>query len=544
MKLQKSLQQAYWSADTSLPVYEMTTGDLLREAAAKYPARTALVEVAPTGMPSVVDAPSTSRRWTYAELLTDAEKCAQWLLNSFEPGERICIWAPNVPEWVIVQFGAALAGMVVVTANPALRANELKYVLEQSKTSALLYTNNFRGTDMAAIANELRHLVKHTISLSTVASSISNCTSNKALPYVSPRSAAQIQYTSGTTGNPKGALLHHAALVSNAHYVWFRAGVKDSVVVSPLPLFHTAGAVLSCMGAMATGSTYVLPVLFDPEIIFKAIQDERAELLFGVPTMLIAMLQHPNRTNYDLSSVKISISGGAPVPAELLRRVEIAFGCDLLAVYGQTEASPIICQTGPNDTFEQKSNTAGLPLPQVEVRIFSTLVDDTAQCGQEGEIQSRGYQTMLGYFEMPEETSKAVTEDRWLRTGDLGVMDEQGYVRVTGRLKEMIIRGGENIYPAELEARILEHPNVSNAVVFGLADEAWGEVVCAAIQLKDTSVRTDKASFIAHCCQLMAPNKVPSRWFLCTNYPMTGSGKIQKFRLKEMVGTDGLVAIQ
>jgi fatty-acyl-CoA synthase/long-chain acyl-CoA synthetase len=274
-------------------------------------------------------------------------------------------------------------------------------------------------------------------------------------------------------------------------------------------------------------------LLFEPELVMKAIERERAELLFGVPTMQIAILQHPARPQRDLSSLKVAISGGAPVPPELLKRIEAGLGCELLAVYGQTEASPIICQTGADDTTEDKAETAGRPLPQVEVKIVDLALGKTCAYDVEGEIQARGYQTMLGYFEMDEATARTLTDEGWLRTGDLGTMDDRGYVRITGRLKDMIIRGGENIYPAEVEARLLEHPMVTDAVVFGCPDDTWGEIVCAALQFQADAEVPSADALKTHCRAAIAPNKVPARWYRCDAFPMTGSGKVQKFRMRE-----------
>lgn len=534
---------AHWPADTSSPVLEMTTGDALRRSAALYPGRTALVEVVPPGTESVTGAAGTSRRWTYQELLADAQRCAGWLLARFAPGERVCLWAPNVPEWVILQYGAALAGLVLVTANPALRAAELDYVLEQSRAAGVIHTAGFRGTDMAAIVGELRGRVREAVCLTGWLDELRGWRTDAALPAVAPRDPAQIQYTSGTTGRPKGALLHHMGLVTNASFVGARLGMSGSVVASPMPLFHTAGAVLSSLGSVVTGSTYVLPLLFDPELMMAAIERERCDVLFGVPTMQIAMLEHPARGRYDLRSLKVVSSGGAPVPPELLRRIESGFGCGLLTVYGQTEASPIISQTSADDGLDDRAGTAGRPLPQVEVRIADPASGRTLPPGVEGEIQARGYQCMLGYFDMPEATAEAFTGDGWLRTGDLGTMDARGYVCVTGRLKDMIIRGGENIYPAEVEARLLQHPAVADAVVFGAPDPRWGEIVCAALQLREGMAPPGPDALKAHCRETLAPHKVPSRWFRCESFPMTGSGKVQKFRLQELLQQGALVEL-
>ncbi|ULX50864.1 long-chain fatty acid--CoA ligase [Cupriavidus taiwanensis] len=530
---------SYIAPDTSVPILDMTTGDALGAAAMRHPHRTALVEVTVPGQQSLTGASGTARRWSYAELMRDAERCARWLLTRFEPGERVCLWAPNVPEWVILQYGAALAGLVLVTANPGLRAAELRYVLTQSQASGLLYTAEFRGTDMSAIAAEVADCVRERFCLSDWQGEVLTCRSEAELPTVLPTDPAQIQYTSGTTGQPKGALLHHRGLVTNAAYVAARAGMNGSILMSPMPLFHTAGAVLSSLGAITTGSTYVLPLMFEPALVLAAIERERCDFLFGVPTMLIAMLEHPGRGEVDLGSLKVASSGGAPVPPELLRRIEREFGCDLITVYGQTEASPIICQSSPADSQDDKANTAGYPLPQVEVRIVDPAGSGMVATGQEGEIQARGYQCMLGYFNMPEATSAAFSADGWLRTGDLGTMDERGYLRVTGRLKDMIIRGGENIYPAEVEARLIEHPAVAMAAVFGLPDEKWGEVVAVAIRFREGGIPEQDALRQFLRLQL-ASHKVPTRWFRCSEFPMTGSGKVQKFRLRELAQAGSL----
>ena len=431
---------SYWPADTSRPLLDLAAGDALRQAAERHPDRCALVEVVPKGFATLTGATRTDRRWTYSELLAQAEQCAHWMLGRFALGEHICLWAPNVPEWVILQYGAALAGMVLVTANPALRAEELRYVLKQSRSVALIHVDAFRGTDMASVAEQMLEEVKEVFSLSRW-SEVQASRPTSALPVVASRAPAQLQYTSGTTGQPKGALLHHMGLLTNASYVTARLELSDGVLVSPMPLFHTAGSVMSVLGSMVSGATLVLPQFFDTEAVLAAIEHEKATVLYGVPTMLIAMVEHPKRVQYDLSSLRCANSGGAPVPPELLRRVQAGLGCDLLSVYGQTEASPIICQTAPHDAPADKAETAGQPLWQVEVRIADPVSGAIMPVGTDGEVQARGYQTMLGYYEMPEATAQAFTADGWLRTGDLGVMDDRGYGRITGRLKDMIIRG-------------------------------------------------------------------------------------------------------
>lgn len=525
------LQQSYWPADGSRPLLEKTEGQALREAAQRVPGTWAMVEKLPAGWTSLTAAESTQRRWTYAGLYQDAVACAHWLLQRFEPGQRICVWAPNVPEWVVLQYGTSLAGLVLVTANPALRTQELAYVLEKSRASALFHIDQFRGSDMAAMANALARPGLAAVSFSGWLAQVRACPATAALPEVDPRGPAQIQYTSGTTGEPKGALLHHMGLVTNASYVAARAGQGQDIYICPMPLFHTAGSVMSVLGCVNTLSTLVLAAVFDPDLVLQAIEDERGTRIGAVPTMLLAMLEQRKAKNYDISSLALAMSGGAPVPAALTERVRSELGCDLVTVFGQTELSPIVCQTSPEDSTHDKAHTAGRPLWNVEVRIADSN-GTVLPIGQEGEIQARGYQTMLEYFEQPEATRHTLLDDGWLRTGDIGIMDERGYCKITGRLKDMIIRGGENIYPAQVETVLMKHEAVADAAVFGMPDDHWGEQVAAAVRLNPGAAPCTAEQLRQHCRQHIAPHKAPEHWFVCDAFPLTGSGKVQKFRLK------------
>lgn len=530
----QALTRSYWPADDSRPLLRKTEGDALREASAKAPDQLALVEKMPKDWASLTGADSTGRRWTYAELLDDALACAHWLLQRFSPGERICVWAPNVPEWVILQYGAALAGMVLVTANPALRAQELQYVLRKSRASALFHTDLFRGSDMAAMAGAtVAGTTVATVSFTGWLEEIRSASSEGLLPHVDPHGPAQIQYTSGTTGDPKGALLHRMGLVTNASYVAARAGQNQDVYICPMPLFHTAGSVMSVLGCVTTLSTLVLVAVFEPDLVLQAIEDERGTRMGAVPTMLLALLEQLKTRQYDVSSLKLAMSGGAPVPVTLTERVRRELGCDLVTVFGQTELSPIVCETSPDDSAEDKANTAGKPLWNVEVRIAGSD-GAVAPIGQEGEIQVRGYQTMLEYFEQPDATRQTLLEDGWLCTGDLGIMDERGYCKVTGRLKDMIIRGGENIYPAQVETVLMRHEAVADAAVFGIPDDHWGEQVAAALRWRDGMEPCSAEQLKHYCRQHIAAHKTPEHWFVCDAFPLTGSGKVQKFRLKQM----------
>jgi fatty-acyl-CoA synthase/long-chain acyl-CoA synthetase len=537
------LLNSLYPADNALPVWNMTSGDVLRRAAALAPNRTALVEVVPEGMPSPSGAASTDRRWTYAELLAEAETCAYWLLTRFRPGEHVCLWAPNVPEWVIVQYGAALAGLVLVTANPALRAEELRHVLDRSRAVALLHATAFRGTDMTAIATDAAPGIAR-LPIDEVRAALDRGMPSTPLPPVAPGEPAQMQFTSGTTGRPKGALLAHRALVTNAAFVAERIGQREGdVFVTPMPLFHTAGSVLGVLGAAASLSTIVLPLLFDPALMLRAIEREGATLTGGVPTMLVAMMAERERVDYDLSRLRSLYSGGAPVAPELLARVEASFGCRMMSVYGQTELSPIVCATGHDDEPADRAHTAGRPLPQVEVRIADPGNGAVVPIGAEGEIQARGYQAMIGYFGQPEETARTLLPDGWLRTGDLGRMDKRGYVRVTGRLSDMIIRGGENIYPAEIEAALMRHPAVADAAVFGVPDPVWGETVAASVRLHDEAAGTAAQELKDHCRALLSPQKTPASWYAASGFPLTASGKVQKYLLSEQALGGDLVPL-
>ncbi len=530
---------AYWPADTSEPVLELTTGGLLREAAADAGSQIALIEAAPPGSPSLTGAERTDRRWTYRQLLAEAEQCAHWLLTRFSPGERITIWAPNIPEWIILQYGAALAGLTVVTANPALRAAELRYVLGQSRSAGLFHTAAFRGSDMTAIAREaatglpdLRAISCFTDWRATVGAHHGG----GPLPAVKPGDAAQIQYTSGTTGFPKGALLHHRGLVTNARFMIGRTQLPyRGTMVTAMPLFHTAGCAMGVLGCAHRRACYVLCQLFDPGLVLTAAQDHRADLLPGVPTMLIAMLAHPGFDQFDLSRLSGVLSGGSPVPPELAHRVEQRFGVRFTTVYGQTELSPVVTQTSPDDSPEDKATTAGRPLPQVEVAIRDPATGKTVPTGQPGEICARGYQAMLGYFDMPERTAETIDPDGGVRTGDLGVLDDRGYLQVTGRIKDMIIRGGENIYATEIEQVLFGHPGVRDVAVLGLPDPTWGEIVAAVLIPAEPGGLPAVTELHDLCRTSLAPHKTPARWFGAAELPLTGSGKIQKFRLREQI---------
>jgi fatty-acyl-CoA synthase len=529
------LATSYWPADRSEPLLDTTVGDLLRAAAAEVPGRLALVEGSPD--------PAARRTWTYAELLAVAERTARALLARFAPGERIAVWAPNCPEWMLLQHGVSLAGMVLVTVNPALRARELRYVLAQSEAAGIFFADAYRGYDMADAVAGLRDglpELREAIPLSewdrfTAPGDFTPSNHRAAaLPPVQPGDPAQIQYTSGTTGFPKGAILHHRGVVNASRFVAIGSGVQDGGIwVNAMPMFHIGGGTLTELGTIARRGTYVLLPGFDPALVLELIEAYRGTIILAVPTMLLAMLDHPGLAARDLSSLRTVMSGAAVVPAGLVRRATETFGCKFTIVFGQTELHGVISQTQLGDSAEDQSETIGRPLPQVEVKIADPVSGEVMPVGQVGEICARGYQTMLGYFGMPAETAAALDGDGWLRTGDLAAMDGRGYLTITGRLKDMIIRGGENIYPREVEDVLFAHPAVAQAAVVGLADEKWGERVAAVIMPADPANPPSPEALRDYCRECLAGFKAPAEWFFVAEYPLTASGKIQKFRLRE-----------
>jgi fatty-acyl-CoA synthase len=523
-----TLSTSYWPADRSQPVLDLTVGDALRGAAADAPHTTALVEGAAD--------PAARRRWSYSELLAACERAARALLGRFSPGDRVAVWANNIPEWVILELAAGLAGITIVTVNPALRPQELAYVLGQSQADGIFLVPAYRASPMAEMVQQVHSdlpALREVVSFADWAAFCAEAAPDRALPAVTPDAPAQIQYTSGTTGFPKGAVLHHRGIVNNARLSTARLGLgPGSVFLSPMPLFHTAGCVMSVLGAVVTRGTLILPPYFDPGLMLELIAAERPEIVLGAPTMLIGMLDHPGLATTDISSIRQLLTGGTVVPPALAGRVEAAFGAPLSIVFAQTEASPVITQTSPQDTAEDRAHTLGRPLPQTEVKIIDPVSGQTVAPGVSGEVCTRGYHVMTGYFKDPQKTAAAIDADGWLHTGDLASMDERGYCTITGRLKDMIIRGGENIYPREIEQVLLGHPTVADVAVVGVPDAKWGEQVAAFIR-PAAGQTPDPHELFSYCREHLAPHKTPRYWTMVEDFPLTPSGKVQKFVLRE-----------
>ncbi len=528
------LSESYWPVDDTERVLDTTCGGVLRAAAERAPDAVALI----AGVPD----PAGRRRISYAELLSEAERAARALLGRFAPGERIAVWAPNSPQWIALQFGAALAGMTLVTVNPLYRAAELRYVLGQSRAAGVFLVPAVRGVSTVDILDEVGAelpALRESVLLTGTewAEFCASGSPTESLPQVDPGDPAQIQYTSGTTGFPKGAIIHHRGFTNNARYVAAQLQLAAAeALVNPMPLFHTAGSGCCTLGPIQAQASQVLMPFFDPALLLELNESERGAVFAGVPTMLLAALDHPDLRRRDLSSTRLAFSGGALVPPQLVRRVRQVLGIPFAIVYAQTEASPVITGTRVTDSPEYQAETVGQPLPQTEVKIVDPATGRTTPPGRIGEICTRGYHVMTGYFDNPEGTAEAIDPDGWLHTGDLGSMDQRGYCRVEGRLKEMIIRGGENIYPREIEMVLLDHPAVADAAVVGIPDQRWGEQVAAFIRPAPGSA-PDEADLAAFCRERLASFKVPRFWQMLDTFPMTPSGKVQKFALRARMTT-------
>jgi fatty-acyl-CoA synthase len=509
-------------------VRETTVGGVLREAAERAATTTALIE-------GRADR-SERRRWDYAGLLAGSERVARALLGRFTPGERVAMWAPNCPEWLLMEFGAALAGLTLVTVNPALQAREVAYVLGQSRAHGVVLAPAYRGADLAGMLAQVRGDLpglREVISLADWDSFTRSGSPAERLPHVSPDDAAQIQYTSGTTGFPKGAVLRHRGITNNARFCAQVLGAEPGQVwVNPMPLFHTAGCVGLTLGPVQGLYTQVLAPGFEPGLVLNLVETEHSALFGGVTTMLLALLDHPGFANTDFSSLRYVWSGGATVPPDLVRRVEATLGVPFSIILGQTEASPCITQTRLDDSPRDRAETLGRAHPNVEVMIADPVTGQRLPAGAIGEIRTRGYHVMAGYFDNPTATSAAIDGAGWLHTGDLGSADERGYYRIEGRLKEMVIRGGENIYPREIEQVLFAHPAVADVAVVGVPDDYWGEQAAAFIRPVPGD-SADAGELAAYCRVRLAAHKVPRHWVFTEAFPLTGSGKVQKFLLRE-----------
>ena len=521
-----AVERAYLPALIEGEIVDWTIADVLRAAVADSGERLALVEPSAT---------ARARSWTYQELWTAVELESRRLAGLFEPGERLAIALTNRPEWVILEFAASLAGLTIVCVNPASTAGELTHILKQSRAVGLIHESAFRGVDVNALmASLIPQLLPIKLCTSIEAWAAKEWPLGVCPTAVDCYAPAMIQYTSGTTGKPKGAVLAHRAAVNTAQFASARFELKrGSVWLNWLPMYHTGGCIYSLLGAFWNRGVLVQMAAFEPDLALRLIQDERVAWMPAVPTMIYGLLDHPRRREFDLSSLEVIVMGGTPIPPDVIVRVEKELDVDFVGIFGQTEMSGSICQTLRGDSDHHRMHTVGFPFPYTEAKIEDPETQQLCARGEVGEICLRSYAVLNEYFDDPAATHAAKSDDGWLRTGDLGVMEEDGYLRIVGRLRDMIIRGGENIYPREIEDALAAHPSVADAAVFGVPDSKWGEVVVAAVRMRDGAGALDDEALREFLRGRIARHKVPLHIWFVDALPLATQGKVQKFALRD-----------
>ncbi|MFJ4438314.1 AMP-binding protein [Streptomyces sp. NPDC088923] len=530
---------SYAHGTSTTPLLGETIGENLARIIATYPGREALVDVA------------SGRRWTYSAFGEAVEHLARGLLaRGVLKGDRVGIWAVNSAEWVMLQYATARVGAVLVNINPAYRAHELGYVLRQSGTQLLVASLRHRDTDYRAFVDEVRPEcpeLREAVYIGDPSwDALVAAGADVPLARLRAREAelscddpVNLQYTSGTTGFPKGATLSHHNLLNNGYWVGETVGYTErDRVCLPVPFFHCFGMVMGNLGATSHGACVVVPApSFDARATLEAVERERCTSLYGVPTMFIAELNLPDFDSFDLTSLRTGIMAGSPCPVEVMKRVVAEMHMAGVSIcYGMTETSPVSCQTRADDDLEHRTGTVGRVLPHLEVKIVDPVSGVTVPRGTQGELCTRGYSVMLGYWEDPERTAEVVDPGRWMHTGDLALMREDGYVEIAGRIKDMIIRGGENIYPREIEEFLHTHPKISDVQVVGVPDARYGESVLACVIPRDPAKAPTLDELRAFCRDRLAPYKIPSRLELLDTFPMTVSGKVRKIELRETYG--------
>ena len=530
---------SYSSGPSSTPLLTETIGANLDRTAAEHPGRDALVDV-PSG-----------RRWTYSEFLADVELLAAGLLVAgVGTGDRVGIWAPNCPEWVLTQYATAKIGAILVNINPAYRTHELGFVLKQAGVSLLLSAQEFKGSDYAAMIEEARTdapALRQVVFVGSFGWELMTDRGHRALAE-NPRMVAEvqdrltaddpinIQYTSGTTGFPKGATLSHRNILNNGYFVGELCHyTADDRVCVPVPFYHCFGMVMGNLACTSHGAAMIIPSpAFDPVATLEAVQTEKCTSLYGVPTMFIAELAVPEFESFDLSTLRTGIMAGSPCPTEVMKQVIERMGMTEVSIcYGMTETSPVSLQTRSEDTIEQRVSTVGAVGPHLEVKIVDPVDGSTSAREESGELCTRGYSVMLGYWEQPDKTAEAIDDSGWMHTGDIGVMDERGYVSITGRIKDMVIRGGENIYPREIEEFLYTHPDVLDAQVVGVPDDKYGEELMVWIRMREGAEPLTSDSVRAFAAGKLARYKIPRYVHIVDEFPMTVTGKVRKVEMRE-----------
>ncbi|MBC7276697.1 AMP-binding protein [Nocardioides sp.] len=519
---------------TDVPLLEETIGANFERIVALHGDREALVEAA------------TGRRWTYAELNTDVDALAVGLRKAgIGKGDRVGIWAPNCAEWTMVQFATAKIGAILVNINPAYRTHELAYALNQSGVRLLISATAFKTSDYVSLVREVEGecgALEQTIFLGTpewdalLATGRGERLADHVGYPLDPDDAINIQYTSGTTGFPKGATLSHRNILNNGFFVTetIHFTEQDRLCI-PVPFYHCFGMVMANLGCTTHGATMVIPGPgFDPATTLQTVQDERCTALYGVPTMFIAMQDDPGFESYDLSTLRTGIMAGALCPVEVMKRCVSEMHMSEVAIaYGMTETSPVSCQTRTDDDLERRTETIGRAAPHVEIKIVDPVTGEVVPRGTAGEFCTRGYSVMLGYWDDETKTAEAIDADGWMHTGDLAVMREDGYCVVVGRIKDMVIRGGENIYPREIEEFLFTHPDIAEAQVVGVPDERYGEELCAWIRMRPGAEPLDAEAVRAFASGKLAHYKTPRYVLVVDEFPMTVTGKVRKIDMRE-----------
>ena len=527
---------SYASGTSDVPLLGRTIGDDFDLTVSRFGGREALVDV-PTG-----------RRWTYAELQAEVDRVALGLLDlGIAKGDRVGIWSPNCAEWVFVQYATAKIGAILVNVNPAYRSHELRYVLQQSGVRLLVAAPSFKTSDYAAMIDEVRGECPTLDAVVLLGSPGWDDLAARAAEVDRDALAARqatlgfddainIQYTSGTTGFPKGATLSHHNILNNGFFVGELLGyTEEDRVCVPVPFYHCFGMVMGNLGATSHGSCIVIPApAFDPEATLKAVQDERCTSLYGVPTMFIAELGLPDFASYDLPALRTGIMAGSPCPVEVMKRVVTEMHMDEVTImYGMTETSPVSTMTRREDDLERRVSTVGTVMPHVEVEIVDPETGLPLPRNTPGELCTRGYSVMLGYWDAPDQTADAIDVAGWMHTGDLATIDDDGYVAIVGRIKDMVIRGGENIYPREIEEFLYGHPDIDDVQVIGVPDPKYGEELMAWVRLRAGADELTIDALRAFCQGKLAHYKVPRYLHLTDEFPMTVTGKIRKIEMRE-----------
>jgi len=523
---------SYASGVSAVPLLGETIGANLERTVARFADREALVEVA------------TGRRWTYAELNDAADEVALGLLaRGIEPGDRVGIWAPNCAEWVITQYATAKIGAILVNVNPAYRTHELAYVVKQSGMRTIVSAVSFKTSDYRGMLTEIDFPDVVYIGEPSWAELVAaGATRNRdelvaraaTLAFDDP---INIQYTSGTTGFPKGATLSHHNIANNGYFVGeLLSYTEEDRICLPVPLYHCFGMVMGNLAATSHGACIVLPSPgFDPAAALAAVAQEKITSLYGVPTMFIAELGLANFAEYDLSSLRTGIMAGSPCPVEVMKRVIAEMHMTEVAIcYGMTETSPVSTMTRSDDGLARRTETVGRVLPHLESKVVDPATGLTVDRGRPGELCTRGYSVMLGYWDQPEATAEAIDRARWMHTGDLATMDADGYVSIVGRIKDLVIRGGENVYPREVEEFLYAHPDVSDVQVIGVPDPRYGEELMAWVIMRPGAEEPLTAEAVKEYCQgRLAHYKVPRYVHVVDEFPMTVTGKVRKVEMRE-----------